>query len=244
MNVPAPDASESPQQIIIRLQRKALLGDLAAVLVHEFNNLMTSALARVDFALMTGEEQAARKALETMHKQAHAALQIARKWVDLGQGGAPELTRAPLENALDDALTTLARPLEKDGLELRRDIDGAIELQADGVLLRQFLMNVLHLMRGSRAERGGRLTIEARRDDDARATIALRGYGCGLDAETARTSIAPYLASGADALDAADESTPLELIACRLIAEWHSAALRCEADDDCGVRLIVRWPTA
>ena len=238
------DARKTIEQLerqIVRLQRKALLGDLASVLVHEFNNLMTSALARVDFAIMTGREDATRKALETVHRQTHSALRIARRWIDLGQSGALELTDCLLSEAVEDAVIALARPLEKDGIELLRDVAADAVVRADRMLLQQFLMNQLHVTAGALRERGGRISITAMRGDQ-NVEIEICDHGRSFDATFVTNALSPFLAAPAPGGVAVEDEIAVEFVACRLIARWHAAEITARVDESLGTVLRTVWP--
>ncbi len=243
MQPEAPHASVLSADALLAYQRQALLGSTAAVIAHEFNNLMTPVLARAEYALLRNDVPMMRKALECVIRQTQQAMEVTRLLLELAEGHVPQPQACDVAEAIDDAVRALVRPLEKDGIRLEVQVEEAPAVHADPILLRQVLTNLLLNARQAIGRGPGRIRVAARREAD-RVVLEIRDNGCGIDPERLEQVINPFLA--ADPLtDATDwQQIGLGLHACRLIARQFGATLQAEANADRGCTFRLDWPAA
>lgn len=133
------------QSELVACQRLALLGSMAAMVAHEFNNLLTPILARTEAALtqQPPDEAFVRKTLERTLSQAQRAMNIARHLLDLAHDGAKPVESCSVAGAVREAVETMARPFEKDGITLELDVPAELQVRAREDLLCQVLLNLL-----------------------------------------------------------------------------------------------------
>ncbi len=244
MQPEAPHASAlSARDGLLAYQRQALLGSTAAVIAHEFNNLMTPVLARAEYALLRNDVPMMRKALECVIQQTHQAMEVTRLLLELAEGHVVQPQACDLAEAVEDAVRALVRPLEKDGIRFESQVPESLAVHADPVLLRQVLTNLLLNARQAIEDRPGRITVRAW-DEGGRVWIEIRDTGCGMDPQRIEEVINPFLT--ADPLtDATDwQQIGLGLHACRLIARQFGATLRAEANETGGCTFRLSWPAA
>ncbi len=241
---------EAPQALpagepdaIVAYQRQALLGTAAAVVAHEFNNLMTPVLARAEYALLRNEVAEMRRALACVVEQTQRAIEVTRLLLEMAEGRSPAPQPCDVAVVVDEAVGTLVRPFEKDGIRLEVEIPERVEVQADPVLLRQVLANLLLNARQAIGRGSGRITVRARRDG-AEGRIEISDTGCGMSPEHIDRVINPFL-SADPSFDTTDwHRVGLGLHACRLIAHQFGARLRAEANAGGGCTFTLRWPLA
>jgi signal transduction histidine kinase len=244
MSVNAGEASlEELRQELVVYQRQAMLGTLTAVIVHEYNNLMTPVLARAQDAVARDDVTAMRKALATTARQTEKALGFTRQILELAGGKALPSEACRVADLVDAAVTSAARPFEKDGIELELRVPDELRIRAQPLLFEQVLLNLLLNARTAMEGRRGKLTISARREGDAVA-IAVSDRGVGMSREMLDESINPFLAADAGARPGDWGSVGLGLNACRAIAQQHGATLRAEVNDGPGCTFRIRWPAA
>ncbi|MFO0838777.1 MAG: HAMP domain-containing sensor histidine kinase [Phycisphaerae bacterium] len=243
-------SDESPELIIRRLEhellahhRLALLGNMAAMISHEFNNLMTPVLARAQDALTHNDPAAGRKALERTVHQTQRATQIARQLLDLARGVSPDMSDCRVRDVVNEAIESAARPLDRDGIELVIEVPDEVRIRASALLAEQVLLNLIINARNAMKPRGGRLALRARRDGE-HVLIDVRDNGQGIDPQRIEGVINPFLADDGEQRATDWQSVGLGLNVCRTIARSHGASLRAIANDGPGCTFQLRWPAA
>lgn len=245
---PIVDAPGSPESILDHLQRDllaahrlAMLGTVSGMLAHEFNNLMTPVLAYAQEAGRAQQPAMMKKALDRVVRQTQRAVHIATRLLQLAHQSAIEARSCLLREIVTDALTSLARPLDKDGIELREDIPDGLEVWADRLLLEQLLLNLLLNARAA-LRPGGYLEIRAEPRGCDRVQIVIADNGVGMPQDVIAQRVNPFLARNAHDELADWQAVGLGLNVCRLIAGAHQASLRADQNGGVGCQVTLDWP--
>lgn len=222
-------------------QRQIILGQLAPIIVHEFNNLMTPVLARAQDAVDRQDVAAMRKALTVTARQTERAMKFARRVLELagGDGEAPQA--CSVRELIDATVESAVRPFEKDGIELRVDAAADLRIVANPLLFVQLLLNLLLNARAAVEKRRGSITIRALQETD-RVVISVSDTGVGISPDVLRDAITPFLAASPDSNPGDWRPIGLGLQACRQIAHRQGAVLRARANDGSGCTFEVSWP--
>lgn len=150
---------------IAESQRLATIGTIAAVIAHEFNNLLTPIVSYSQFALQSAQSDQpdmdlVRKALTKAFQSSTKAGRICQSMLSLARGQS-SLGSVGVQELVDETLVVLARDPQKDGIALRVHIEPDLQVQGDVVQLEQVLLNLLINARQAMLGRGGSLTIKA-----------------------------------------------------------------------------------
>lgn len=230
------------QEELIAAQRNALLGSIAGMMAHEFNNLMTPVLARAQDAVQRDDVAAMRKALNVTVTQTQKAIDVTRRLLELATGAAPLAARpVRLRAALDDAIAASVRPPAKDGIELSIDVADDASVLAEPVLLIQVLLNLLLYARAGITERSGRIAVRALPEDGV-VRIEIDGSGTAVSHERIETVVAPFLAQDVREQPCDAHDVGLALNVCRTIVQFHHGTISARAGDAGGCAVTIRWP--
>ncbi len=239
-------ASQQNQPIsgdaLVAYQRQVLLGSIAAMVAHEFNNLMTPVLVRSQDALLRETPESLRKAADVAARNTEHAIAICRRLLEVAQGDQPQVQQYPVRTALDNVGLTLARPLSKDGLTYSEEIAEGLTVRADPILFEQVILNLLLNAKAATQPTRGSIRVQAVQQGDLSA-IRVIDSGSGIEAERMRTVIQPFLAAEPQHDPRSWVGVGLGLHACRWIAHQHQARIEAAGNESGGCTFTLFWPT-
>lgn len=231
------------QQELVVCQRQAVLGSLAGMIVHEYNNLMTPVVARAEDALTRDDLAAMRKALTTTARQARKALLLSRQVLEFAQGNELAVEACRAADLVRAAIASAVRPFEKDGITLELRVPEELYVRAQPLLFEQVVLNLLLNARAAMKGRPGKLSVAGRREGEL-VLLEVCDSGVGMSPEALETVINPFLTSDADAPPADRTRVGLGLHVCRTIVRKHGATLEAHANDGPGCTFRLAWPAA
>ncbi len=232
------------QNELIACQRLAVMGSIAGMVTHEFNNLLTPIMARCEAALMMDDDVAfMKKALDRALVQSKRAMTVTRHLLNLVHEDDGGVTDCCVRDAVQEAIETATRPLEKDGIELQLAVPEELQVRAQEDLLCQVLLNLILNARTAMKDSPGLLAISAMRDGDV-VQVDVRDSGVGLPPEYLQNTINPFLAADPAERPNDWQQIGLGLNVCRLIARRHHATLEGVANEGRGCTFRLRWPAA
>ena len=140
------DVTEKKEMEFRQIQqaRLAAIGQLAAGLAHEFNNLLSPILGYADL-LLTEEKlsEEGQEAVQTIREQATAAGKLVREILDLTKRGVEEQLHIDLPQYLERILATLSRILPSSVTLRYKTRNKPLFVQANPTALQQILMNLI-----------------------------------------------------------------------------------------------------
>jgi two-component system NtrC family sensor kinase len=245
------------RQELRQMHRLTVLGTAAAMIAHEFNNLLTPVVGYAKFALDSGDPGLMEKALHTTLKQAAIVTPMCERILGLAANEAPTFTEVRLREVVEESVACLCRDLSKDGIKLTVDVDDSLTVLADAKQLQQVLVNLLLNAREAIGESSGRITIEAERTNHQTVALRIRDTGCGIPPEQMVHIFEPFVTTKGDACaEGTDDSGPdasesrdsarrgvgLGLALCRDIIEEHGGTISVESEVDEGTIFTVTLP--
>jgi len=146
-------------------QRLATIGTIAAVIAHEFNNLLTPVVSYSQYALQSAESdkpdlELMKKALAKSYQGSSKAGRICASMLGLARGES-SFGQVEIQKLVDETLLVLAREPQKDGIALRVQVQPGLSVYGDPVQLEQVLLNLLINARHAMLGKGGSLTVKA-----------------------------------------------------------------------------------
>ncbi|MHB1158446.1 MAG: sensor histidine kinase [Phycisphaerales bacterium] len=238
------------QQHIARSHRLASLGTIAAIIAHEFNNLLTPILSYSQMALAAEPPDAelTRKALNKAQQNAEKAAHIVASMLGFTRGEADD-SPAHLATVLDETLNCLARDPAKDRITLRRDVPSDLYLAIPAISLQQVLLNLIlnawQAMRGATDRKGGTLAVTARALDapeteNQRVQLTIADTGPGIPADVLPHLFEPFVThrQGAET-GQQPRGTGLGLTVCRDLIERAGGSITVESASSGATFIIV-----
>jgi signal transduction histidine kinase len=229
------------QQQIVRAERLATLGELAAGVVHELNNPLTSITVYAEYLVRKLEAQGADQAdLEKLRRIGASAQRILRFSRDLVQYARPsgkDMESVDLAAVVRQSVSICDHLVERGGVALSVEVSPDLPvIQAVAGQLEQVLINLItnavHAV-----ENGGRVSVRAKTDGDNRVLIEVADSGPGVP-ESDREKI--FEAFYTTKLDG--KGTGLGLPIVRNIVEQHRGHITVGRSDLGGASFRVTLP--
>jgi signal transduction histidine kinase len=229
-------------------QRLATIGTIAAVIAHEFNNLLTPIVSYSQFALASAESDTPdmaliKKALGKSYQSSNKAGKICASMLGLARGESC-FSNVPVQHLVDEVLLVLARDPQKDGIALRVQVQPGLNVHGDPVQLEQVLLNLLinarQAMLGSRT---GSLTIKACRDGE-KVKIQIIDTGPGIPPQHLDKIFQPFFTTKRDPRKGEHKGTGLGLAICKDIVEHHDGTIEVTSEVGRGTTFTVLLPAA
>ena len=240
-------ALDSLREQLIESQRLATVGTIAAVIAHEFNNLLTPITSYCQMALGSVEkgkldDPLIKKALEKSMVYAERAGKICASLLDLVRGHS-EHGAVSVQKIVDGALSVLSRDPMRDGISLRIHVRPGLEVRGDPIQLEQVLLNLLINARQAmlaEGSRGGSITIRADEMDDSSVKISISDTGPGIAPENVEKVFEPFFTTKTNPKAGEQKGTGLGLHICRQIVEQHHGQIEVESQVGRGTTFTIR----
>jgi signal transduction histidine kinase len=237
------------QEQLTESQRLATIGTIAAVIAHEFNNLLTPIVSYSQYALNSAESgspdmELIRKALSKAFQSATKAGKICSSMLGLARGESSVCT-VEVQKLIDEVLLVLARDPQKDGITLRVQVQPNLLISGDSVQLEQVLLNLLINARQAMLGKGGSLTIKAHKlDATSEVRIQVIDTGPGIPEKLLPKIFQPFFTTKATARNGEARGTGLGLAICKDIIEHHKGRIDVESAVGKGTTFSIHLPLA
>ncbi len=227
-------------------QRLATIGTIAAVIAHEFNNLLTPIVSYSQFALQNAESDKPdmdllRKALTKAFQGSSKAGRICSSMLGLARGESV-FGRVAVQTLVDETLAVMARDPQRDGIALRVQIQPELTVTGDIVQLEQVMLNLLINARHALLGKGGAITIKAQRLEDQQTRIQVIDTGPGIPAKLLPKIFLPFFTTKATARKGESRGTGLGLAICKEILEHHKGRIEVQSEVGKGTTFSLYLP--
>ena len=227
-------------------QRLATIGTIAAVIAHEFNNLLTPIVSYSQFALQSAQSptpdmELICKALSKSFAGSEKAGKICSAMLGLARGES-SFAKVAVQKLVDETLMVLARDPQKDGIALRVQVQGDLCVTGDSVQLEQVLLNLLINARHAMMGKGGSLTIKATGTEDREVKIQVIDTGPGIPENLLPKIFQPFFTTKGTARKDEAKGTGLGLSICKDIIEHHKGRIQVESQVGKGTTFSIYLP--
>ncbi len=233
---------EETQQRLVRSERLASVGRLAAGLAHEIGNPIAAIIGLQDLLLAGGldapEEHdfllRMRRETERINRILRDLLQFARPGEAVAEGGEPGDVAAAVRDTV--ALVTPQRSARQ--VEIVTELEANLPLVAlSKEHLVQVLLNLL-LNAADACEAGGRIRVDARRSDE-RVRLCVTDTGPGVDPAIVARLFEPFVTT-----KEVGKGTGLGLAVCRGLVEAAGGTIQLHATQASGASFVIDLPPA
>ena len=218
-------------------QRLAAVGTMAAMVAHEFNNILTPMLNYAQMA-RNGDEALRDKALAHAYDGSQRACGICRALLDLTGLGPARPVPAVVAELVDQTLAAMARAIDKDGIRLVRKIPAELTVTTRAAEFKQVLLNLLLNARSAVLDkgRGQSISIGAWRTSGG-VRVEVADTGVGIDPGDLERIFEPFFTTRRT-----DGGSGLGLPVCREIVESLGGHLSVRSQPGKGTKFTIELP--
>ncbi len=228
------------QQQVVRNERLAAAGELAAVMAHDVGTPLTGVVGHLQFLEEEVADQTVKERLRRIQGQVDRAVAAARRFLDAAR---PEPSRISVDvkTLLEDLLVLTSPEAQRKGIAVvPRFAEGLPRITSDPNQMQELFLNLIANALDA-MEAGGTLSVaaEATQGDGGEPTIrvTVADTGPGISPEILAHAFEPFFTTRG-----ALGGTGLGLAIARRIAQDHGGAIRLESDPGRGTRAIVELP--
>ncbi|HTV13769.1 MAG TPA: ATP-binding protein [Acidobacteriaceae bacterium] len=219
----AEDARTRAEQALLRSEKLAVVGRLAATISHEINNPLEAVMNLLYLIQVTANDEQCRAYTRTAQDELNRVAHIVTHTLRFNRqthSGALE----PLTEMLDSAASIYEGRLRHSEIDLRREYSGSAGAVCLGAELRQVFANLIGNAFDA-SDFGGTILLRTHlqghpRTGAAGVRVSVADRGCGMDAPTLRSLFEPFFTTKGD------KGTGLGLWVSREILHKHGACVR------------------
>ncbi|MHC4542964.1 MAG: cache domain-containing protein [Planctomycetota bacterium] len=231
---------EHTQQQIMKSERLATLGQLAAGVAHEINNPLgtISIYAQMILDELGQDNDSCRKSLEVVMKQTSRAGKIVKDLLEFARQSEPEMRILNINDVVRKAMTITTHPAELQNINLSTHLAPELpNIRGDSDKLQQVFVNIIVNALQSMPE-GGELTVGTRLSENRKfVEVEISDTGCGIPQEHLSKLFDPFFST-----KSTGEGTGLGLSVTLGIVQRHNGNIDVESKVGEGSTFIIRLP--
>ncbi|HET7753720.1 MAG TPA: PAS domain S-box protein [Anaeromyxobacteraceae bacterium] len=224
---------------LMRSEKLAMVGSLAAGLAHEIGTPLNVISATAEYLLLDAGEEA-HPQLRGIVAETERISRLVRDLLSFARGSAPGKVPVRLEDAVDRVVSLLRYTLDRRGIQLEAEIPPDLPaMLADPDGLHQILLNLI-VNAAQAVPEGGHIGVRARVIDAAgeqAVSVEVHDDGPGIPAELRERIFDPFFTTRAD-------GTGLGLAVCARIVADHGGDLGVSVGPLGGASFQVQLPAA
>ena len=229
---------------MVQAEKLASLGQIAAGVVHELNNPLTSIVAYTEWLTRklgpTGDPDSLER-LRRIGESSSRILRFTRDLVAYARPSSEVPVAVSLHTVIEQALAFCEHVLAQHGARVDRHFaDGVPPVRGMHEQLVQVFVNLFTNACHAMPADGGMLTVSSELTEDGRHLVVLvADNGHGIALEHIAQIFAPFFTTKVDG-----RGTGLGLSIVKNIMDNHSAEIRAERSDDGGARFVLVFPVS
>lgn len=231
---------QTAQKGLIRSEKLALTGRLAAGLAHEIGNPIGSITAYLDYLLKDKNIKGKNKdCLKRLEKEVGRIDVIVREFLDLASPPRGIIKEIDLNKTISNTVTLLKHRNDFKHVNIKQDIPGTLlPVKLDEQKIQQVLYNVL-LNAADAIEENGRITINSKISEHAeKIELTILDNGSGIEKEALLKIFDPFFTTKEPG-----KGTGLGLSICQKIVTDMDGEITVESSSGKGtkVKILIPW---
>ncbi|MGB8331829.1 MAG: ATP-binding protein, partial [Polyangiales bacterium] len=229
---------------VIHAEKLATLGQLAAGIVHEINNPLTSISVYGEYLLSkltrAGAEPSDLKRVERIMRSSDRIMSFTRNLLTYARPSKEEAQPVFLNEIVEEAVDFCEHVIREAGVTVLRDYgDDLPEVNAVPGQLHQIFVNLLTNVCNAAPEEGGRVRLSTRLHGRDQIRIEVEDNGVGIRPTELKRVFEPFFSTHRKGT-----GTGLGLSIVKNIVEQHRGSIEIDSEAGCGTTVLITLPCA
>ena len=227
------------RQHLMRSEKLASIGRLAAGIAHEINNPLTSVLTFGSLLLRKAETDGQKEKLDIIVKETTRVREIVRRLLNFSRQTEPRKENCDINLIVESALSLTKNQLKarENAITVKKELGELPSLQLDPNQMLEVFVNIIINAMDAMAK-GGELGIETGLTEDAKAVeIRISDTGCGISKENLEKVFDPFFTT-----KEVGKGTGLGLAVTYGIIDGHNGSIDVESEVGKGTMFVIRLP--
>jgi two-component system, NtrC family, sensor kinase len=237
------DRIQASQEQLVRSERLAAVGTLAASLAHEFNNILAIISSTAELAALKQECDTHRKSLSLIGMTAKRGGSITRGILTFTRQIEPYRELAQIHDAIEPVLAMLKTRFRDSSVQVVRDFTPVRPLVCDIGLLSQAILNLLTNALDAMHPKGGTLTIKLWEEHDS-IKLQVADTGTGIPKGLRDTLFEPFITSKHETNEGLLGGNGLGLAITQGIIASHDGTIEVESEEGRGTAITISLPAS
>jgi signal transduction histidine kinase len=222
---------------LIRTEKLAAMGTLAAGVAHEVNNPLASISSLIQMIrTQDGLDADTRDKLNLVSEQIRRITQVTKDMTDFARARPAARTLVNINDVIRTSHRLASFDSEFRQLDTRLELaDLSVQIYADADQLQQVFLNLFLNARDAMPD-GGSLDVESTQNHE-NVIVSIRDTGIGINEASANMIFDPFFTT-----KKAGKGTGLGLAVCYGIVMAHDGTIRAEPNDPNGTTFVVTLP--
>lgn len=223
---------------LMRADKLAAMGTLAAGVAHEVNNPLASISSLIQMMRSENGSADMHEKLEIIQTQIQRITQVTKDLTDFARARPAAKSTVDINGIIETALRLAEFDSTFQKLEITKNLGSAIpKIFADSDQLQQVFLN-LFLNARDAMPNGGELTVVSKSSDNE-ISVEISDTGAGIDDGNAKQVFDPFFTT-----KPAGKGTGLGLAVCYGIVTAHGGRLELRQNENLGATFVVTLPVA
>lgn len=227
------------QEALVRVEKLATVGRLAAQITHEIRNPLSSIGLNTELLseeIPPGTEGSeARRLCAAIAREVDRLAEITEDYLRFARLPKPTFAEEDVGELLQDLVAFVQPELQAARIEVRLEVEGKLDAKVDENQIRQALLNLVRNAREA-MQGGGVLTLAAR-ERDAGVELEIRDNGIGMREDERERIFDPFFTTK-------EGGTGLGLSLTQQIVAQHGGSLHCDSEVAGGTTFTLYLPGA
>ncbi len=228
---------KSMEEHVKRVEKMAVVGEMAAGLAHEIKNPLASLTGSVQILREEMDYDPVRdKLMKIVLREADRLSTLVADFLMFARPPRGKVQPILLDRAVDDTVSLFEKDKNiSDRISVEKDYEADVWVEFDPSNLRQVLWNLL-LNAAEAIEGDGRIEITVR-NSGGHGSVEIADNGCGISPEQIKSIFSPFFTTKA-------EGTGLGLSIVHSILESYESTLDVESSQGRGTKMILKIKSA
>jgi PAS domain S-box-containing protein len=244
-NIELEQERKNLQEQLFRSAKLSAVGQLAAGVAHEFNNILHVILGHTQLSMDENSIPNIKESLQHIEKSTKRGSSLVQRLSEFAKPQEPDFEIQDIAEVIQETVKLQKKQIQLENIDVRLEFGEHSKVLFDSDQMQQVFLNLLINAIHAIKHKGGENTIIITAlDKDRQLEIRFSDTGCGMSRETMNKIFDPFFSTkGAWAKDNLGiTGTGLGLSVTHAIIKQHNGTISVESEEGKGTTFIIKLP--